>query len=211
MAQTAAAQAPPTRGKVFRRALAYDLALRLFWGRREDAYRERVLQLAGVRSGDAVLDVGCGTGTLAIAAARRVGPGGKVAGVDASAQMIARAERKARDAGACVELDCAAAESLPFADASFDVVVSTTVLHCFDPDARPLCLAEMARVLKPGGRLLLVDFGGDERRSLMGHMHRHRTFNLASVVPMLRALEFVEIDTAPLGFGDLWRVQASRS
>jgi ubiquinone/menaquinone biosynthesis C-methylase UbiE len=76
-------------------------------------------------SGESVLDVGCGTGSLAIAARRRLGTDGKVFGIDASPEMIARATSKVARAGISVSFRVAVAEALPFPDAQFDVVLST--------------------------------------------------------------------------------------
>src|SRR5918996_529929 len=93
------------------------------------AFRERLISLAELQSGKSVLDIGCGTGTLAIAATRHVGPTGTVHGIDASPQMIARATRKAAKAGAPAVFQVAAAEELPFPETTFDVVLSTLMLH----------------------------------------------------------------------------------
>jgi SAM-dependent methyltransferase len=78
---------------------------------RERVFREKVLRLARLQPGEAVLDVGCGTGTLAIAAKRQVGPTGTVYGIDASPEMLARAEKKARKAGVEVVLKNAMAQA----------------------------------------------------------------------------------------------------
>jgi ubiquinone/menaquinone biosynthesis C-methylase UbiE len=94
---------PNTSGLVLHKAAQYDLLLWLLTLGRERAFRERALGLAHLSVGDSVLDVGCGTGTLAIAAKRQVGQKGHVCGIDASPEMIARAGKKARKAG--VEVD----------------------------------------------------------------------------------------------------------
>src|SRR5919106_5180593 len=87
---------PNTKGLVLHgTARYYDLLALLFMRGREEEFREKVLELARLRSGESVLDVGCGTGTLAIAAKQRVGPTGKVYGIDASPEMISRATKKA--------------------------------------------------------------------------------------------------------------------
>src|SRR5215813_14098526 len=86
-----------TTGLVMHRtARFYDLMAWVVMLGRERVFREKVLDLARVKPGESVLDVGCGTGTLAIAAKRRVGPTGMVYGLDASPEMIARAGRKAK-------------------------------------------------------------------------------------------------------------------
>jgi ubiquinone/menaquinone biosynthesis C-methylase UbiE len=196
---------PQTSGLVFRWALAYDLLLGVLWRGSEREYRERVVQLAGLGTGESVLDVGCGTGTLAIAAKRRVGPIGRVIGIDASPEMTARARAKAAKAAFDIHFRTAIAEALPFSDATFDAVLSTTVLHCLPGHARRQCISEMVRVLKPGGRLLVVDFGGpvQARRGLMAHLALHRSFDLDDLIPVLRDTALADFQTGALGFSDL--------
>lgn len=192
---------------------AYDLLLRLVWGRREDRYRMRILRLAAIIPGEAVLDVGCGTGTLAIGAKKLVGREVTVAGVDASPEMIARAKEKATQAGADVDFVEGVAQSLPFADRNFDVVVSTTVIHCLPEAQRGHCFAEMARVLKPGGRLMLIDFGGspDTKRSLIGHMNVHRRFDLAGERGRIAAAGLNECASGAVEFADLYYILAMKA
>src|SRR5262245_23494264 len=117
--------APGTKGRVLHSPKAYDLMAWLYLLGRERPFRERLLQLARLAPGQSVLDIGCGTGTLAIAAKRRVGPTGSVYGIDASPEMIARAKQKPAKAGADVQFRAAPVEALPFPDASFDTVMST--------------------------------------------------------------------------------------
>jgi ubiquinone/menaquinone biosynthesis C-methylase UbiE len=140
--------------------LRYDLKLFLASRGREGAFRERQLDLARIEGGESVLDVGCGTGTLAIAAARRAGTTGAVTGVDPSAELLERARKKARRARVDVAFTLSGGEQLPFPDASFDLVLSSLVLHHLSHDALRSSAHEMHRVLRPGGRLLLVDIGG---------------------------------------------------
>jgi ubiquinone/menaquinone biosynthesis C-methylase UbiE len=142
---------PNTTGVIIRWAFLYDLFVWLASLGRERAYREKALDLARLKPGEAVLDIGCGTGTLAIAAKRRVGPAGKVCGLDASPEMLARAERKASKANADVILKHAVVEAMPFPDGRFDAVLSTVMLHHLGRKARLQCAHEVRRVLKPGG------------------------------------------------------------
>lgn len=199
-----------TTGSVFHAPLAYDVLLRILWRGAERVYREQVLDVARVDTGESILDVGCGTGTLALAAKRRVGNIGKVSGIDASAEMIARARKKAAKARTDIDLRIATAEALPFENGAFDAVLSTTVLHCLPRDARAQAIREMARVLRPAGRLLLVDFGGtpNARRSLMSHLGPHRRFDLREIMPLLREIAVVHIRSGALGFSDLEFVSA---
>jgi ubiquinone/menaquinone biosynthesis C-methylase UbiE len=105
---------------------------------------------ANIGPGQRVLDVACGTGALTVAAADRVEAGGAVLGLDANSEMLAVARRKRAD----IEWRDGRAESLPFADASFDAVVSQFGLMFFDDHAA--ALREMKRVLRPGGRLAVA-------------------------------------------------------
>ena len=98
--------------------------------------RERTLDLAGIAPGERVLDVCCGTGTLALAARRRVGATGSVHAVDASEEMVSRARSKSTRRGLPVAFETAVAQSLPFSDATFDVVLCTLALHHLPEDAR---------------------------------------------------------------------------
>jgi len=177
---------PPTTGLVLHRALGYDLLVWLLSLGGERTYREKTLELARLRPGESVLDVGCGTGTLAIAAKRYVGSSGTVYGIDASPEMIARARKKAKRGAAEVTFENAFVEKLPFSEATFDVVLSTTMLHHLPDKARRECLREVRRVLKPTGRFLAVDFGGpvSERRSWVAKFHRHGRIDLRRLTPM---------------------------
>lgn len=105
---------------------------------------------AEVRKGDRVLDVACGTGALALAAAEVAGPAGSVVGLDANPEMLAVARRKPSG----VEWLEGRAEALPLPDNSFDAVVSQFGLMFFDD--KPEALREMMRVLKPSGRLAVA-------------------------------------------------------
>jgi len=120
--------------------------------------RQRTINLARIQPGEQVLDVGCGTGTLAIEVARRVGRAGRVAGVDPGAQQIARARAKAARRNIPVEFQVGVIEQIPFPDQSFDVVFSTLMMHHLPKSLKLQGLAEIARVLKPGGRLIIADF-----------------------------------------------------
>ena len=179
--------APNTPGLILHRAFGYDLLVSLLSLGGERAYRENTLELARLKPGESVLDVGCGTGTLAIAAKRHVGSAGKVYGIDASPEMIARARKKAKKTAAAVDFENAFVENLPFRDANFDVVLSTTMLHHLPDKGRRQCLREVGRVLKPGGRFLAVDFGGpmSERRSWVAKLHRHGRIDLRRLTPLV--------------------------
>jgi len=149
-------------------------------GRVTDALEKRLLlDRIGPARGLRVLDVGCGDGVLAAALAGR---GAEVFGVDASPGMITAARRRARAQQADAHFAVAQAERLPFASESFDAAVAITVL-CFIPDPAA-AMDEMARVLKPGGRLILGELGS---RSTWAAMRRIKGW-LGS--PVWRAARF---------------------
>ena len=126
--------------------------------------RQRVLADAALRPGVAVLDVGCGTGTLAITVQRRVGLTGRVVGVDPSAEQIARARAKAARRTLPTEFQRGVIEQLAFPDGTFDVVLSTLMIHHLPAPLKRQGLAEITRVLKPGGRLVIADFTRKQER-----------------------------------------------
>jgi ubiquinone/menaquinone biosynthesis C-methylase UbiE len=191
-------------------AARYDGLLWLLTLGREGNFRERLLRPARLQPGESVLDVGCGTGTLAIAAKRWVGSTGSVHGIDASPEMIARARKKAAKAGAEIGFEQGLAQSLPFSDGTFDVVLSTVMLHHLSRPARQQGLSEMRRVLKSGGRLLAVDFGGASRhgKGLLDHFHRHGRIDSGELDHLVRDAGLQLIESGALGIWDLQFVLA---
>lgn len=122
------------------------------------AYKQHSFALLELELGQRVLDVGCGTGEDARAMAQRVAPGGRVVAVDGSQNMIDTARRRAESREMAVEFQVADVHQLPFADDSFDASRADRIfMHL---EAPPRALAEMMRVTKPGGRVLIyeVDF-----------------------------------------------------
>lgn len=125
------------------------------------ACSERLVALAGIARGQRVLDLACGTGAVARAAARRVGPGGEVVGADVNAEMLATAERVGAPPGSRVRWEEADAAALPFPSDAFDHVLCQQGLQFFaDPVA---ALREARRVLAPGARATLSVFRSLER------------------------------------------------
>ena len=210
MSTAEAGALPKTAGLILHKAAQYDLLLWLLTLGRERGFRERALRLARLKAGESVLDIGCGTGTLTIAAKRLGGPATRVCGIDASPEMIARAGKKARRAGLEVEFKNGLVEAMPFSDGQFDLVLSTLMLHHLPRNLRSQCAAEIRRVLKPGGRLLAIDFGtAPGAKGIVAHFHRHGHINLEEMVGIFSAAGLDIYEKGPVQIGDLEYVIAT--
>jgi ubiquinone/menaquinone biosynthesis C-methylase UbiE len=125
---------------------------------RECRFKERLLEQAALRDGMDVLDLGCGTGTLAIWTKER-NPQANIVGLDGDRKVLERAKRKAEDAGSNIRFDQGLSYELPYRDASFDRVLSSLFFHHLMPSEKQRTVAEIRRVLRPGGELHVADFG----------------------------------------------------
>ena len=125
---------------------------------RESTFRRALLAQAAIADGHRVLDLGSGSGTLAILIGREV-PGARVEGLDADPAMVGTARRKAALAGSGAVFHHGDATRLPFADATFDRVVSSLFFHHLSPAGKRQAAGEIARVLRPGGELHVADWG----------------------------------------------------
>jgi len=152
--------APQTTGSLIRWAKYYDLVVQLMALGQASRLRRRTIERAQIKPGERILDVGCGTGDLTLLAKKVAGPSGQVAGLDAAPEMIEVARGKAAHKQTDVDFRVGVVERLPFPDGSFDVVLSSLMMHHLPDDLKPQALAEIRRVVKPNGRLLIVDFKG---------------------------------------------------
>lgn len=200
----------------------YDLFTRFA---RVRALHERTVELAGIESGQTVLDVGCGTGNLSFSVLRVV-PGAVVTGHDPDAGALRIAARKAGRRGVRLSLVQGYADRLLPEDGSVDHVVSSLALHHVDDAGREGFGREAHRVLRPGGRVTIVDFGAPDH-GLGGHGkghghegHRHRGMNAYTernlgngIVDLLTDAGFTdarEVDHIDHRFGPITIVQATR-
>lgn len=115
------------------------------------------VSMIGVKLGDRLLQIGCGDGGLLAALASKTGLTGHAAAIDPSPEAVARATRTAEREGVLVEITAAPVAPLPFGDASSDVVVMLDALRPLTPEERTSLLAETSRVLRPGGRAVVVE------------------------------------------------------
>jgi ubiquinone/menaquinone biosynthesis C-methylase UbiE len=125
---------------------------------REGAFKRRLLEHAQIKDGETVLDLACGSGTLAIEI-KKNRPKAKVAGVDGDGAILARAKEKANSAGVKVDFRRGMSNELPYDARCFDVVLSTLFFHHLTDEAKADTAEEIRRVLKLGGRVLIADWG----------------------------------------------------
>jgi ubiquinone/menaquinone biosynthesis C-methylase UbiE len=136
----------------------YDPLVRLIGA---DAARKALLFQAALHPTHRVLDIGCGTGTLAIETKRKF-PNAYVAGLDPDPRALARARKKAARAGVSIRFDQGFSDELPYPNCSFDRVFSSFMFHHLHEEDRARTLREVRRVLVPGGSLHLADVARPE-------------------------------------------------
>jgi len=141
-------------------------------------WRRATVRASGARQGMRVLDCATGTGDLALAFKQTVGPTGRVVGTDFNADMLSFAPAKARARSLDVEFEVADAMDLPYADATFDVASISFGIRNVDDPVR--ALSEMARVVVPGGRVVILEFG--QPRGLVGLSY---TFYSKFIIPVI--------------------------
>jgi ubiquinone/menaquinone biosynthesis C-methylase UbiE len=144
----------------------------LLWLLGADQPKRLLIDQAGIRSGFRVLDVGCGTGSLAVLL-KKLHPEADVVGLDPDLAALSTGRRKAHRATLAIEFDHGFSDHLPYADSSFDRVFSSFMIHHLAPKERGATLLEIRRVIKPHGSVHVLDFAPHD-----GTSHGHR-FHLA--------------------------------
>jgi ubiquinone/menaquinone biosynthesis C-methylase UbiE len=179
---------------------------------REQAFKERLIERARIQAGQHVLDLGCGTGTLTLMIKQAV-PMAHVTGLDGDADVLSIAQAKSVRAGLSIRWDRGLAYDLPYADHSFDTVVSSLVMHHLIRQDKLRTFREVLRVLKPGGTFRLLDFG--RPFSLLTRMQAGIMCNLEQAADnirgqlpaLLREAAFplvVEAEAMTTIFGPIW-------
>ncbi|HST61241.1 MAG TPA: class I SAM-dependent methyltransferase [Longimicrobium sp.] len=159
----------PAAGKHWRLPF-YDLMAKALGA---DSARAVLAEQAAVRPGERALEIGCGTGSLLLLL-KRAQPGAEVIGLDPDPAALAIARRKAGRAGVTLRLDEGFADVMPYGDGSIDLALSSLMFHHLSTGVKAGTLAEVRRVLKPGGRFLMLDFGGPDsggRGFFARHIH----------------------------------------
>jgi ubiquinone/menaquinone biosynthesis C-methylase UbiE len=194
----------------------YDPLLRFVL--REDSMRREIVARAELPPRARVLDVGCGTGTQLLWLAR-AHPDAELVGIDGDPKVLAIARRKLEQAGVAVPLDEGLATALPYPAGRFDRVVSSLVVHHLTDADKRLALAEIRRVLAPGGVFVLADFGPPlswlERASarLLTRFEHARTNLQQGLGALLADAGFARAEERPLhslGFARIYTWRSSR-
>ncbi len=178
-------------------APAYDLWARLT----ESKARDRCLEIAAIRDGESVLEVAVGTG-LAFDKILKANPSGRNEGIDVTEAMLSRAKTRAANSGIkSYRLTIGDAHALDFADSEFDVLINNYMFDLLPEDDFPTVLAEFRRVLRPGGRLVLVNMtnGKSWHNSIWEWVYRLNPAWLGGcravqLLPMLEESEFANVE-----------------
>jgi len=184
-----------------------------------DKAKRPLIEQAEIKPGFRVLDIGCGTGSMAILI-KRTHPEVEVVGIDPDPSALSVCERKARRAGLSIEFDRGFADHMRYADASFDRVLSSFMFHHLAADEKTATLGEIRRVLKPGGSLHLLDFvrehsahsGTKEHRQLIhrsGAVAERIVGQMTSLMDEAGFVDAKELKHAKIFFGPIAYYRAS--
>ena len=212
---TTNARSPEDTHRTFLPAASYDWLLPLYDPFSKllgsDRARQKLVDGAALAPGQRILDVGCGTGTLLVFI-KETHPAVAVAGADPDPKALARARHKAERARLDVQLDQAFGDALPYADASFDRVLSSLMFHHLEVNEKAKTLREVRRVLRPGGSFHLLDFGGAESAHggwltrFFHSSHQLRDNSEERIIALMREAGLVEpsvVDHGAMLFGQL--------
>lgn len=176
----------------------YDFFVRYFFTGKVKTMMQSTVTLANIQAGEQVLDIGCGTGTLAILAKKTTGQNAEIYGTDASPQMIDRARQKAEQEQVDIDFQTGLAEKIAFPDDTFDLVMNSLMMHHLTAELRQKAIIECYRVIKPGGRLLIVDFeppkAGLYKSLLTIILGEMTSIDNTTIPPLLEDAGFTNID-----------------
>jgi ubiquinone/menaquinone biosynthesis C-methylase UbiE len=183
---------------------SYDLYMKRITLGREDALRTMTVNLAQVKPGNCVLEIGCATGTLSLAAKRQAGPTGSVFGIDIIPGMIEVSQKKAIKAKLDVTFQLGNIEVIPFPNEYFDVVMCSFMIFHMSEKVRNKGVEEIYRVLKPQGRLMVLDLALPSRpvsrmiiKLLLGFVIKH---DLKELQPVMESSGFSQIEISQVKY-----------
>ena len=192
---------PEATGATLHKASRYDLHTRLMGLGVNHSNSRMIVDMARIKLGDKVLDVGCGSGNLTLTAKKFAGSSGSVYGIDAAPEMIDVARKKAKRIGIDATFEVGLIEKLPYPDATFDVVISRLVVHHPPEDLKRRGFAEIFRVLRLGG--FLADFKPPTNpvlahlaTALVGHRMMMES-NIQALPRMLKEAGFIDVASGP--------------
>jgi len=183
---------------------SYDKYMKRITLGREKALRTMTVNLAQIEQGDYVLEVGCGTGTLTLEAKRHTGTSGKAFGIDIIPGMIEVSRKKAEQADLEVSFQVGSIDKIPYPDSYFNVVMCSFMIFHMSERVRNKGIEEISRVLKPGGRFLILDLSLPQKpvsRSILkfflGFMLKH---DLNELIPNMKASGFSNVELSQAKF-----------
>ncbi len=192
----------------------YDPLLK--WGMREETFKRKLIKRANIGPDQHVLDLGCGTGTLTIML-NQAAPNAFITGVDGDRDVLAIAENKSAQAHVNIVWDYGLAYDLPYADDSFDMVVSSLVIHHLVSKDKVRAFREVRRVLRPDSGFHLLDFGRPFsplthfQSAIMKNLEEAADNFRGHILPMLREAGFdsaTEAEHMNTIFGPIWFYEA---
>lgn len=177
---------------------SYDLYMKRITLGREDALRKMTVNLAQIKQGDSVLEIGCATGSLSLAAKRQAGKEGRVFGIDIIPGMIEVSMKKAAQANMDVSFQVGNIQDIPFPDEHFDIVMCSFMIFHMSEKVRNNGIKEIFRVLKPNGKLLVLDLALPPNKVsrgilklFLGFMLKH---DLEELKPIMESSGFSQIE-----------------
>ena len=183
---------------------SYDVYMKRITLGREYKLRTMTVNLAQVKPGDCVLEVGCATGSLTLAAKRQAGPDGNVFAIDIIPGMIDVSRKKAEQANMNVTFKEGSIEDIPFPDSYFDVVIGSFIIFHMSEKVRRKGIQEIYRVLKPQGKLMILDIALPSRpvsrvlvKLLLGFMFKH---DVRELQPIMESSGFSKIEMSQAPF-----------
>ena len=183
---------------------SYDSYMRKMTFGRESVLRKMTVELAHIKPGNCVLEAGCGTGTLTLAAKGQAGPSGQVFGIDLIPGMIEISQRKAALANVDIPFQLGSMDDIPFPENKFAVVLCSFMIFHMSEPVRRKGMAEIQRVLKPNGRLLILDLALPAQplpriiaRMVFAGMLNH---DLKELLPLMEGTGFSDVEMAQARF-----------